>query len=372
MSNPDAGRTRGKLLRRMPPKGVVRAGVMAAGVAMMAGCWGGLPTEGVPIKPTMLVGEAGLSPGQFSYPRAMDRDGDTVWIIDKTARVQQIDPATGECLRGWRMPDWSVGKPTGITLWRDGDNVRVFIADTHYHRIMIYAPDPAEAGTGPMQWGRGMRLVGQFGSYGEGDGQLVYPTDVAVLTDESGRTIKRLYVSEYGGNDRISIYEPGEEAESYRFVRSFGRHGRDEDRAAFSRPQSLYLDAARGELLVADACNHRIGRFSLEGELKGWVGGPGRGAGEFMYPYGVVGLGNGTALVAEFGNSRVQHVDLESGACLGLYGVPGREPGMLATPWAVTMLGDQAVVLDSGNNRIVGFKLSRGGFWSVGGDGGRR
>ncbi|MBX3409673.1 MAG: hypothetical protein KF859_07275 [Phycisphaeraceae bacterium] len=366
MKTPDAASKAGMLVRRAAWRGVA----CALAAACVHGC--GVSGEGVPIKPTMMVGEAGLSPGQFSYPRAMDRDGGTVWVIDKTARVQQIDPATGECLRGWRMPDWSVGKPTGITVWRRGETLRVFIADTHYHRIMVYAPEPAAADGRAMRWGEGMRLVGVFGEYGEGDGQMVYPTDVAVLTDGPDGEIVRLYVSEYGGNDRVSIYEPTGEPDGYRFVRSFGRHGREAAEATFSRPQSMHIDVARRELLVADSCNHRIGRFTLDGALIGWVGGPGRGAGEMMYPYGIMALGDGTALVAEFGNSRVQHIDLERGTCLGLYGVPGREAGHLATPWAVTMLGEQAVVLDSGNNRLVGFRLSRGRLWAAGGEGGRR
>src|SRR3954466_8963629 len=59
-------------------------------------------SEAAGLAVTMVFGEVGLSPGQFSYPRAIDTDGKDLWIIDKGARVQRIDPATGKGLSLWR------------------------------------------------------------------------------------------------------------------------------------------------------------------------------------------------------------------------------------------------------------------------------
>ena len=63
-----------------------------------------------------------------------------------------------------------------------------------------------------------------------------------------------------------------------------------------------------------------------------------------------------TALVTEFGNHRVHHVDLETGATLGLYGRPGRGEGELTNPWAIAVIGETVYVLDSGNGRIEAFR----------------
>lgn len=307
--------------------------------------------------------EVGPSPGQISYPRGLDFDGQYLWIVDKSARVQRLDPQNGRCVGGWTMPEYLLGKPTGITVGVDAAGKGlVYVPDTHYHRVVIYEmPPAAPEGTSvrevflPAQ----PPVVAQFGEYGNGDGQFVYPTDVAVLKDPAKGTVQRIYVSEYGGNDRISIWEPDADGK-YHFRFAFGTFGSGSsgDDIQFNRPQSIDLITLNGttELLVADACNHRIGRFTLEGKLIAWMGSVetvGDGPGQFKYPYGIFPVGDGTALVAEFGNNRIQHIDLITGKGLGSYGGAGRLPGQLINPWAVTVNGDEVFVLDSQNNRIV-------------------
>ena len=94
-----------------------------------------------------------------------------------------------------------------------------------------------------------------------------------------------------------------------------------------------------------------------------WMGAggarPGRGLREFTYPYGLALLGDGLALVSEFGNNRIQIIDLERGVGLATYGEGGRKPGQLATPWAVTAIGRRAYVTDTGNHRVQSFELPR-------------
>ncbi|CAG0993819.1 hypothetical protein PHYC_02447 [Phycisphaerales bacterium] len=321
----------------------------------------------------MTFGEVGDSPGQFSYPRCIDTQGRFVWVIDKLARVQKIDPSTGRCVGGWRMPDWQNGKPTGITVWTPpaGGATRIIVPDTHYHRVMIYDPDGMGAPDDLME-SRG-RLIASFGSYGEGEGQFIYPTDVAVLPTPDGAGMKRLYVLEYGGHDRISVFEPaagGTPGDETRFVYrfSFGKFGSGLG-VEFNRPQSMEIDPQRNELIVTDACNHRLGRFTLDGELIAWIGGGiGKGVGQMQYPYGLVLLGGRRAMVAEFGGNRVQVFDLDAGKSLGVYGQAGRSEGQLASPWGVAVWEKSVLVLDSGNNRVQGFSKP-GGMWSAAGRG---
>ena len=78
----------------------------------------------------------------------------------------------------------------------------------------------------------------------------------------------------------------------------------------------------------------------------------------FNYPYGLCLREDGTALVCEFGGGRVQWIDLEKGTSLGCFGVAGRGPGELASPWAVAAVGERVFVLDSGNNRVQAFDLA--------------
>ena len=294
-----------------------------------------------------VLGEPGRAPGQLMYPRGIASADDQLWVVDKGARVQQLDPETGRGIRLFTTPKYDNGKPTGITMApMPGEDARLglYVADTHEHRVLVY--DVASGSDEPAL---------EFGSMGIEDGQFTYPTDVAVLTDGAGR-VERIYVSEYGGHDRISAFSPELE-----FLFSFGEFGvahegdSTEHRVVFDRPQSIAVDSDARELIVTDACNHRVGRFTLEGEHIAWIGG---GTSDMLrYPYGLELIGRRQALIAEFGGNRVSRVDLDSGEVLGVIGEPGREMGQLAMPWGIAVLGDELFVLDSGNNRIQVVKL---------------
>ncbi len=351
-------------MRRGPVRISRAAGAcaIAAGVAvaLMSGC-GEDDASGGEIRAIVRFGEVGRSPGQFSYPRGIDAGGGSLWIVDKLARIQRMDPVSGKGLGEWKMPVQELGRPTGVTVFDpdakvEGDEI-VFVADTHYHRVMAYHARAATPGGGIVS---DADVYASFGSFGEGDGQMVYPTDIAVEPTPDGKGIARVFVSEYGGNDRISewaMHAPG----AFTFVRAFGKFGDGAGKGLeFNRPQSIAIDAERGELIVSDACNHRLVRVRLSDATQaGVIGGPGTQAGKFKYPYGLVLLGDGTAMVAEFGNCRVQRVDLETGQSLGVWGKAGRGEGDLATPWGVAMVGEVVYVLDSGNNRVIGIERPR-------------
>lgn len=335
----------GRVWRGVAGRGALRlscACVLVATALLPVGCG---PESGGPIEVRVEIGEPGGAPGQFAYPRCIDADGESVWVIDKTARVQRLDPRTGECLASFRMPEWELGKPVGVTAAPFGDppEPALYIADTHYHRLMVYRPPTTVDGAAT--------LLASVGRYGKGDGEFIYPTDAAVVTGEGG-AVERVYVAEYGGNDRISVFDG-----DLRFLFAFGAFGSG-DGVEFNRPQSIAWEPIRGEIVVADSCNHRIGRFTPDGALIAWYGSPARAGaepGEFRYPYGLAVLSDRTALVAEFGNSRVQRIDLDTGGALAAYGRAGRGRGELAYPWGVAVLDRTVFVLDSGNGRVVGF-----------------
>jgi hypothetical protein len=329
--------------------------------AFLAGGCVPAPGPGEPLHVLRTLGEQGTFPGQFAYPRAITDDGQSLWVVDKEARVQQIDPVTGHAGLWWRMPEFELGKPTGITVapaQRPGGGAvpAIYVADTHYHRVMVYAL-PQESSDRPREIQP--VLLAQFGGFGEEPGRFIYPTDVAVLSTPDGSRVERVYVSEYGGNDRISVFDA-----DYAFLFEFGALGEGVDPAAleFSRPQSMVIDAARRELLVTDACNHRLGRFSLDGELIGWIGSPEApddAPVRFEFPYGLELLADSTLLVTEFGAARVQRIDPVRAVSLGAYGAAGRGQGQMATPWAAAVLGRETYLLDSGNNRILVTRLPK-------------
>lgn len=276
--------------------------------------------------PEKIIGNQGIGPGEFISPRAIAVGPDgAVFVVDKTARIQRFSP-NGDYELTWRMPEWDAGKPTGLMV--DASN-RVWVADTHYARVVIYDRDGKE--------------LERYGSNGEGPGEFIFPTHTVLAPDGTR------YVSEYGGNDRISRFSA-----TWEYLGSFG--GKDDGDAALRRPQVMAL-GSDGAIWVADAGGHRLCRFSPEGRLIGTVGTMGSEPGQFKFPYGLAICPDGTLLVSEFENNRVQHID-HTGKCLGLWGGPGTKPGEFAEPWGVAVgKGGRIYVVDCKNHRVQMFRM---------------
>lgn len=287
-------------------------------LALLAGC------EPPPITPngvTGVFGRLGLSPGSFSYPRAIAAEPNgSVFVVDKSGRVQRFS-ADGSLELVWRMPETANGKPAGLSIHPDG---RILVADTHYHRVMIFDRDG--------------NLGASFGREGTGDGEFLLPTDVTV--DAKGF----FYVSEYQGNDRITKWSP-----DLTFVKAIA----DEPIAGLrlSRPAGIEIDDEQ-TLWVADACNHRIVRLSLDGEVLATFGSFGDGPGEFRYPYDICVTPEGTIMVCEYEGNRLQWFS-KGGRSLRTWGAGGRAVGELFAPWGATYgPGGKVYVVDSNNNRV--------------------
>ena len=288
-------------------------------IAILCGC-------GESNKPQAVWCETGTGPGEVVYPRAItySASDDTFFIIDRVAHVQHLDHE-GHCLAEWQMPEWKMGKPVGAAVGPDGN---LWVPDTHYHRVVIYSP----AG----------KLLKMFGHEGTGDGQFMLPTDIAF---DSGR----VFVSEYGGNDRVQVFD-----RDWRKLYQFGHFGNGD--GEFRRPQSMVID--HGLVFITDACNHRIAVFTTEGKWVRNMGSTGSGLGEFRFPYGLDEDREGHLIVCEFGNNRVQMIDKETGRGLKTWGSAGREPGQLAYPWGVAVdKRDRVVAVDAGNNRLQVFEF---------------
>ena len=296
---------------------VGRAAVALLVVAMASGC-----SRSASSLPEAVWLDTGTGPGQVVYPRglAYSAADDTIFVVDRMARVQHLDH-DGHFLNDWHLPDKRAGKPVGLTVGPDGN---VYVPDTHYYRIIVYTPQGKE--------------VRRWGSLGRGPGQFLCPTDVAF--DAKGR----VFVSEYGDNDRIQVFDQAGQP-----LFQFGSFGQGDGQ--FIRPQDMVIDG--GFVYVTDACNHRICVFTVDGKWVRNMGACGDGPGQFRFPYGMAIDGEGDLIVSEFGNNRVQRIDKATGKGLGTWGAAGRDEGQLAYPWGVIVdKRDRAIVSDAGNNRL--------------------
>ena len=272
-------------------------------------------------------GRHGISDGRLQKPRAMAIDRhDHLYIVDMTARIQVFD-TDGRFLRGWHTPDHAVGKPTGLSIGPDGN---VWVADTHYYRVLVYSPE-----------GKLLRTIG--GVKGDKPGEFGLVT--SVVHDSAGN----FYVSEYGDFDRIQKFTP-----KGKFIRQWGGHGNEPGQ--FVRPQKMAVDK-HDHIWVTDSCNHRIQVFDADGKLLKLWGTQGGGPGEMYYPYDLTLGEDDTIYVCEFGNHRIQKFTRD-GRSLGCFGVEGRDEGQFSNPWAIVRDSRGTIyVLDTGNHRVQAIRM---------------
>jgi DNA-binding beta-propeller fold protein YncE len=180
--------------------------------------------------------------------------------------------------------------------------------------------------------------IGQFGGFGQGDGQLTWPTSIA--RDSKGN----LYVSDEHRHD-VQVFD-----KDGNFLRSWGSFGSGVGQ--LDRPSGLAVERD-DNVLVVDHMNNRIQRFSPDGRpLAAW-GSPGSGPGQFNLPWGICSDAEGNVYVADWRNDRVQKFDA-AGKHLCSFGTPGSGPGQLYRPANVGVDDRGNVyVADWGNDRIV-------------------
>ena len=324
-----------RLLHRPPERGPLSAGARAGwrvlAVVACAAALGGCAPAGGPELTFSSVRSFSLpSEGpQLPAPRGIGiGPGDERYVLDDAGRVLVYD-ADGGPLRRWEMPDNSAGNPEGVcTLTAPDGTLRVAVADTHYHRVVVFDADGG--------------VITMFGRKGIAAGEFIYP--VAVCTDDAGR----LYVCEYGGNDRVQVFDPSAD---FAFLHGFGAFGTGP--GEFQRPSGIVWEdgPTGGRVFVVDAFNDRVQVFADDGDYLGVLGGD--GAPELRYPYDLAADPGGDLWAVEYAAGRVTRL-ARDGTLIGRFGSTGAGAGQFATPWGLAVDRRGVVwVADTGNRRIV-------------------
>ena len=169
----------------------------------------------------------------------------------------------------------------------------------------------------------GEEYVTEFGGYGEGPGQFIWPMSIALDSDTN------VYVSdEY--LHRITIFD-----RDGNYVGHWGVHGSGD--GELDRPAGLVI---RDDVLyVVDSRNHRVQKFTLDGRYISQFGGYGSGPGEFNTPWGICLDHEGNIFVADWRNDRIQTFSSD-GRWQASFGQPGTG-------------GDTSIAREHGGIRVI-------------------
>lgn len=179
--------------------------------------------------------------------------------------------------------------------------------------------------------------LGDWGAYGTGPGQLVWPN--SMVLDAHGR----LLISDECRHDVQCFDQDGT------LIHSWGGPGTEDGR--FNRAAGIAFDSA-GNVIVVDAGNHRLQKFDPEGRFVMKWGSFGNGAGQLNMPWGVAVDAADSVYVSDWRNDRLQVFDAE-GRYLTTIGSSGTGDGQFRRPAGISI--DRAghiIVADWGNERV--------------------
>lgn len=260
-----------------------------------------------------------------------------IWLNRDYGKYEEV---TG---RDFSLPNWSpsdrmrlyVRKDIVAQIWDFGaaPAAEEIIADPYEEKQIELAPD---------------RLIGQLG---DGPGQLNAPRDVAVASDGN------VYVAD---SDNHRIQQFAEDGTLLNQWGGYGLVGPEEESAAglFNQPWGIAV-APDGSVYVADTWNHRIQKFTAEGEFIAMWGYFAQSDDPYAMwgPRDVLVDMNGNVLVTDTGNKRILIFDPD-GNFLNRIGGVGLNLGQFDEPVgiAVDSNSNRLYIADTWNQRVQVFE----------------
>lgn len=89
-----------------------------------------------------------------------------------------------------------------------------------------------------------------------------------------------------------------------KFIKTIGEMDSDNDELIFYMPADAAFDS-QGNIYVLDSGNHRIQKFSPDGEYLATIGQQGQGPGEFQYPQSLAVDRDGNLYISDMGNRKI-------------------------------------------------------------------
>ena len=93
--------------------------------------------------------------------------------------------------------------------------------------------------------------------------------------------------------------------------------------------------------------------FEKDGSCLRKIGSKGSNTGEFQHPEGISFLNDNEVLIADYGNNRIQRLNIHTGTVVKSFGRKGKEKGELNNPVDVAVDDEERItVTECGNHRI--------------------
>lgn len=236
-----------------------------------------------------------------------------------------------------------------ISTWSPSDPIRMYIRKDVIGQIWNYGSMPAiisEPVVDPYE-GKIQSLLPDkiIGFYGKGPGQLDAPRGVAIGADGS------IYVAD-SRNHRIQRF-----AEDGTLMNSWGSFADilsgEAPQGTFNEPWGIAI-GPDGSVYVTDTWNHRVQKFTAEGDfitMWGYFGAAENPDG-FWGPRGIIVDDENRVYIADTGNKRVAVFD-SNGNFLTQFGEAGFDLGQLDEPVGLAMgLNGEIYISDTWNQRI--------------------
>ena len=150
---------------------------------------------------------------------------------------------------------------------------------------------------------------------------------------------------------------------------AWGQRGTTRDPGSINFAWDVALQPGTDRIFVANRESHEIEVFTVDGVFVTRWGTRGTNPGQLQFPQGLTFAPDGTLLVADSANGRIERFSIGAdsvGTFLTTYGTPGpwgSGPGFLDTPTGISTAPDGTIwVADTGNNSIQ--KMTPNGTWT--------
>ncbi|NUM46392.1 MAG: SMP-30/gluconolactonase/LRE family protein, partial [Anaerolineales bacterium] len=237
-----------------------------------------------------------------------------------------------------------------LDKWRPADLMRMYVRKDVAAKLWNYglAASPDALIADPYE-GKGIELLPDiaFGSPGTAPGQFNHPRNLTVAPDGT------IFVAD-ADNHRIQHLNPDGSV-----IATWGTYADVLQGSAppgtMNQPWDVALSPDGKFLYVADTWNHRIQKYTVEGEFVTMWGvfGQAETPDAFWGPRDVTVDANGNVYVTDTGNKRIV-VFTDAGVVLGEFGEEGFEPGMFYEPvgLALNPVNGYLYVADTWNQRM--------------------